>query len=65
MSILFLFQELPNLAIVDWCLIATKEVSIRTDVIEITWIDTKKSSDGYSDGYLACYTCCFNGIDLN
>ena len=55
MLILFLSQESPNLAIVDWYLIVTEEVSIQADVIEITWIDTKKSSDGYSDGYLACY----------
>ena len=32
-----LSQESPNLAIVDWCLIATQEVSIETDVIEIMW----------------------------
>ena len=36
MPILFLSQESPNLAIVDWYLIATEEVSIRADVIEIT-----------------------------
>ena len=29
--------RIANLAIVDWCLIATREVSIGTDVIEIMW----------------------------
>ena len=58
MPIPFLSQESPNLAIVDWYLITTEEVSIRADVIEITRINTKESSDGY----LACYICCFDGI---
>ena len=37
MPIPILSQESPDLAIVDWCLIPTEEVSIATDVIEITW----------------------------
>ena len=37
MPIPVLSQESPNLAIVDWCLIATQKVSIGTDVIEIMW----------------------------
>ena len=36
MPIPFLSRESPNLAIVDWCLIASKEVSIGEYVIEIT-----------------------------
>ena len=35
MPIPFLSRESPNLAIVDWCLIASKEVSIGEYVIEI------------------------------
>ena len=35
MPILFLSRESPNLAIVDWCLIASQEVSIGEYVIEI------------------------------
>ena len=37
MPIPILSQELPNLPIVDWCLIASQEVLIGTDVIKITW----------------------------
>ena len=35
MPIPFLSRESPNLAIVDWCLIASKEVSIGEYIIEI------------------------------
>ena len=37
MPIPILSQESPNLVIVNWYLIATQEVSIGTDVIEIMW----------------------------
>ena len=36
MPIPFLSRESPNLAIVDWCLIASQEVSIGEYVIRIT-----------------------------
>ena len=35
MPIPLLSRELPNLAIVDWCLIASQEVSIEEYIIEI------------------------------
>ena len=35
MPIPFLSRELPHLAVVDWCLIASQEVSIREYIIEI------------------------------
>ena len=38
MPIPFLARELPNLAIVDWCLIASQEVSIGEYVIKITLV---------------------------
>ena len=37
MPIPFCPKNRQILAIVDWCLIGTQEVSIRPDVIEITW----------------------------
>ena len=44
MPIPFLSRELPNLAIVDWCLIASQEVLIRECIIGITLAQLKKWS---------------------
>ena len=54
MPIPILYEELPNLSIVDWCLIATEEVSIGTDVIEIMWTWKNRGRIVCPDRHLLC-----------
>ena len=57
MPIPFLSQESPNLAIVDWYLIATEEVSIRADVIEITRMRQSLSGMNRPAMEMSCDCC--------